>query len=519
MEKSGTSAKFNRLYIVGLVVLFIVSFSYIFDSKLDLNGDNCNYYMLATSIVEGHGYADITNDMHAPSNLFPPGYPLLMTLVRVFTDSIFPQKILNGLFLLGSAILLFFLIRKIKMPDAMAFIASIAVLLNYQVLHFATMMMSEMSFLFTSVLVCWFLFKMDGQKPFWKDPYFYLVIVTAAYNYHIRTQGIALAAAVTGYFLFTRQWKQTAGFVVGFVVCLLPWMIRNRILGLGQSRYIDMIASANNWRPEEGTLNLWGIIERFFDTFRMLLTKALPNSLLPYLNVDYDAATTWGEWIVAILLIALIGIGMWRFGKYKYLFLFYAIATFGVISLFSTPSGNRYTTPLLPFLEVSLLIGLYAILSQAIQRFKLAKSFSPYIFILFFLFFSFPEMQKLRAINQMPYPANYQNFFAIAKEIRKQLPRETVVCSRKPALYYMFGRTGTTMYSWTNNDEELIKGLIDSKTDYVILEQLGFSSTYRYLYPTVQKHPDLFSVVIHLENPDTYLLKFNREKAIQQIKQ
>ncbi|WP_302138742.1 glycosyltransferase family 39 protein, partial [uncultured Parabacteroides sp.] len=367
--------------------------------------------MLATSIVQGHGYADITTAAYTPSNVFPPGYPLLMTVVRLFTESFILQKIVNGLFLLGSAILLFFLIRKNKLSDQIAFVASAAILLNYQVLHFATMMMSEMSFLFTSVLACWFIYKIDEKRAFWKDPFFYLAIVTASYNYHIRTQGIALIAAILGYFLFTRQWKQMLGFAGGFAICLLPWMIRNKIAGLGQSRYIDMIASSNHWRPEEGTLDLSRIIDRFLDTFQMLLTKALPNSIIPYRDVNYDTAATWVEWGISITLIILIIIGMCRLGKYKYLFMFYTLATFGVISIFSTPSGNRYTTPLLPFLETSLLIGLYTVLTKGTQKIKLAKAFSPWLLISLFIFFSLPKLQELRKINKMPYPTNYQNFF------------------------------------------------------------------------------------------------------------
>lgn len=513
---NSSSAKSNGLYIAGLVIVFIVSFSYIFDSKMDLNGDNCAYYMLATSIVQGHGYADITTAAYTPSNTFPPGYPLLMTVVRIFTEGFIPQKILNGLFLLGSAILLFFLIRKNKLSDQIAFVAASAVLLNYQVLHFATMMMSEMSFLFTSVLACWFIYKMDDKKAFWKDPYFYLIIVTAAFNYHIRTQGIALTAAILGYFLFTRQWKQMLGFAGGFVICLLPWMLRNKMAGLGQSRYMDVLSMSNHWRPEEGTLGLGEIISRFFDTFRMLLTQAVPDSILPYITSDYGS-TPWYGWLIALVIWTIIGIGIWQFGKYKYLFLFYILATFGVISIFSSPSGNRYITPLVPFLEVTLLIGLYTILSAGVRKFKIGKQFSPWILVLLFLFCSYPKLQTLRAINKMPYPANYQNFFKIAEEVRKQVPPTTVICCRKPELFYMYSKTAVTMYAWTDNATELIKGLVDSNTDYVILEQLGFSSTGRYLYPAIQKNPDLFPIVMHLKNPDTFLLKFDREKAIKKL--
>ena len=73
------------------------------------------------------------------------------------------------------------------------------------------------------------------------------------------------------------------------------------------------------------------------------------------------------------------------------------------------------------------------------------------------------------------------------------------------------------MYAWTDDTTELIKGLVDSNSEYVILEQLGFSSTARYLYPAIQKNPDLFPIVMHLKNPDTYLFKFDREKAIKKL--
>lgn len=515
MENS-TSAKSNWLYIAGLALVFIASFSYIFDSKLDLNGDNCTYYMLATSIAQGHGFADITSTAYTPSNVFPPGYPLLMSVVRLFTESFILQKIVNGLFLLGSAILLFFLIRKNKLSDQIAFVAATAVLLNYQVLHFATMMMSEMSFLFTSVLACWFINKMDEKKTFWKDPFFYLAIITASYNYHIRTQGIALIAAILGYFLFNRQWKQMLSFAGGFAICLLPWMIRNKAAGLGQSRYMDVIAMSNPWRPEEGTLGLGEITSRFFETFRMLATQAVPDSILPYIASDYGT-TPWHGWLIAIAMWAFIGIGIWQLGKYKYLILFYILATFGIISIFSSPSGNRYITPLVPYLEVTFLIGIYTTLSAGVRKLKIARQFSPWILVLLFLFCSFPRLQSLRATNTMQYPAAYQNFFKIAEEVRKQVPQETVVCSRKPELFYMFSKAAVTMYAWTDNEQELIRGLVDSNVGYVVLEQLGFSSTARYLYPAIQKNPDLFPIVMHLKNPDTYLLKFDKGKAIKKF--
>ena len=455
------------LYPLSLVVIFLISFNYIFNSKIDLNGDNCSYYMLATSIAQGHGFADITNDAYTPSNVFPPGYPLLMSIVRLFTGSFLAQKIMNGLFLLASSLLMFHFFKKQQIRQSVAVVAAALMLVNFQVLHFATMMMSEMSFLLFSVLSLYALYRSEEKgAPFWKNPFFYLTIFFAAYGYHIRTQGIAMVAAIAGFFLFTRKWKEMLGFIAGFALCLLPWMLRNKILGLGQSRYLDMIAMSNSWRPEEGTLGISEIISRFFDTLQMLVTKAIPNSMVPYLNVNYNAPTTLLEWLVGIIILLL-----------------------------------------------------YTLLSVATRRLNIGKQFSPYILAVICLFACMPKLNALHKINNAQFPPNYANFFRIGEEVHKRLPKQTVVCSRKPELFYMFSKGAVCGYQWTEDDRTLIKGLLDSKADYVVLEQLGFSSTVRYLYPAINKHPELFRVVIHLKNPDTYLLQFDREKAAKMLSQ
>jgi len=60
--------------------------------------------------------------------------------------------------------------------------------------------------------------------------------------------------------------------------------------------------------------------------------------------------------------------------------------------------------------------------------------------------------------------------------------------------------------------------MVRTKVDFVVLEQLGYSSTGRYLYPAIMKHPDLFQPVMQLQNPDTYLLAFNKEGARKWLK-
>jgi hypothetical protein len=60
------------------------------------------------------------------------------------------------------------------------------------------------------------------------------------------------------------------------------------------------------------------------------------------------------------------------------------------------------------------------------------------------------------------------------------------------------------------DDKEVLDFFRNNNVDYVVIEQLGFSSTAKYLVPAVQKNQDKFEVVLQLPNPDTYLLKFKK---------
>ena len=194
--------KNRAIYIGLLIIVWACAYVYIFNEKIDINGDNCRYYTFASSLASGQGYADITPH---PTNAFPPGYPLLMTPLRFFTDSIIAQKILNGLFLLGGALLLFFFMIKRKIPESLALVGACAAILSDRVLHFSTMMMSEMSCFFVSTAAIFLLANMKKEKPFYKDLSFYGMLVMVILCYHIRTQGVALFAAVVLFFLCTKK--------------------------------------------------------------------------------------------------------------------------------------------------------------------------------------------------------------------------------------------------------------------------------------------------------------------------
>lgn len=222
------------------------------------------------------------------------------------------------------------------------------------------------------------------------------------------------------FFLCTKKWKEAASTVAGFIIGCLPWIWRNKSLGIGQSRYFESIAQVNPWRPEDGSLDLSGIIDRFFETLGMLVSKALPNSVIPYFKVNYSAEVSAGffMWIIAILLIFLIIRGFWAFGKYRWVLIGYTVFTFGLVSIFSTPSENRYITTLIPFMNMGLLVGIYARGDGYDPSFQIKIYFLP-VGTLPFIAHRHRKHTGVTRHEQNAVPAGLSKLFSIGSRVKR----------------------------------------------------------------------------------------------------
>ena len=488
---------------------------YTFNDKPDLNGDNINYYIYASSLASGQGYCDLSAPGTPATNNFPPGYPILMTPLRIITDSIVAQKWMNEVFVLLALLLLFYGLIRAGLPLAISFTAAVSGAFLPRLFHFSTMMMSEASFLLTSVVVLYCLIRMAEHEQKWYDelrhPWLYLMIVTLVINYHIRTQGLAMIAGVLLALLIRQRWGALGVTAIGFVAGMLPWKLRNAALGLNGNRYIDAMMQANPWRPEEGTLSVTEMIGRFFDTLQMLLFQAIPNTVMPFMNTNPDQPEySLGIYLAGGLMVAVMIFGCWHTGKWRWVLMAYIAATLGLISLFSTPSGSRYITTILPLLSAMLMVGLWKIVTLIPHRPQWLDT-TVAVALLLLVTTCQPGMQDEHKQSNARYPKPYKQFFDIGKQLKKNTPKGTVICSRKPQMLYIYSERPGVSYRFTQDAHELISDLAAKKVDYVILDALGYSSTGLYLFPAIQQYAQYFAIVMHYEDTHTYLLRFDRE--------
>ncbi len=491
-----------------LILAFVVVYPYVFDKKLDVNGDNFNYYLLGQALASGKGYVKINLPDEPAYNGFPPGYPaIIAAAMKVVSRDINAIKTVNGVFFLISVVLLFLLLDHLTQNRPLAFVTAALILFNSHYLRYATIIMSEVPFFLVSILALYVFTRLDLSKPPWKSPLLVaLLLVLISSTYYIRTVGLALFGGILLYLLLRKHWIHATSMFSGFVLLTLPWYLRGQTLG--GNRYISQLMQVNPYRPELGMAGLGDLAGRVGHNLVRYVTKEIPNGTLPFISADYQS-TSAGNWIIGLMLLTLIAYGLYCLNaRLRLLIGGYLLGIFGILLLWPDVwFGVRFILPVLPFLVLCLLNGAYHLLKMAISRANWSWQVSPLMFLVILLGF-YPSIQQLHKNAQANYPPNFVNYFSTAVWARENTPPDAVISCRKPGMLYLFAGRHTIYYRNTLDDRELLDDLRQKQVNYVVLDQLGYSSTYRYLLPAIQKNAGQFQVVYRTPSPETFLLAF-----------
>lgn len=554
------------LYIFILGVVFFNTYERIFDKKVHLGGDNAGYYIYGKSIAKGEGYRAIHTKEKVKANHFPPGYPALIAVtMKVFSGKIDTIKSANGFYLLAALIVLFFLFRALTKNIHLSFVACLLTGMNFHMLEYSTIMMSEISFVLFSALSLLLYTRIDFEKPFYKNWMFWVFVGILTFAFYIRTLGISLVISFTLILLFKKHWKYAIALVAGFLMLAAPWQIRSHQLG-GNS-YVNQLLRKNPYRPEMGPMELADWPKRVGMNAKRYFALEIQNSVLPFEAIDYkqcvkqlkkEAGVTVNpvtaadsaavkkaqeaqpltleekkqdaakrgmpgakveieskDYIITIILLILMAIGLARMREHWILIGLYLAGTFAILFLWPEAwFGIRFMLPVVPILTVLALFGLAEIPMLVSERLKKPAPWLITLAIPFLVFFVFKgdfdkRIEELEARAKGIYVSKFKNYFDIAAWSNKNLPRDAVVSCRKGQLFYLYANRWVTGFKNTLDQEELIENLRDKEVTHVVLDQLGYSSTSRYLYPAIKKYPGKFKVIYQLKNPDTYIMKFN----------
>lgn len=486
-------------YSTGLALLALLVFVYIFDRKIDINGDNCYYYIFASSLASGNGYTDMLGNATAH---FPPGYPLLMALVRLFTGSVVAQKVLNLLFLFGAVLMLFYTLVAEGVKKSLAFIVGAAVLVTPHILEFSRMMMSEPSCIFFIMLSLWaFVHLTTDNKIEWRSPWLYIFLSATVYTFFIRTQAMVFVGAFVMALLLARRFRMALLLSGAFVAGYAPWALRSALLGLEQSRYIHQLD-----------------FTKVFATLKMLVVQVMPESVLPLFRVHYGAEPSLLLYFIAFSLLALTFFGFYRLKRLRFVLPLFLVGNIALVSIMDTPSYYRYMIIVLPVVTAGLFAGVWGLCDILCRRI-LKRAFSPWFLLLLFvpMFFYCKDTSKhtvwgLHREARTGYPITVRAFFAMGAEAATR-GDSCIVASRKPELLYVHkGVRGVRLKeSYTN--VQIVRDLLADNVDFIILENMGFRYTREVLYPCFKEHPAFFEPLTYTSTPVNVLFKFHKERA------
>ncbi len=493
------------IHVIVIAVVFIGVYSYTFDSKLAMLGDNASYYMLGKALNKGEGYVNISSVKKSPNNHYPPGYPAIIAGVMLFSDDIVTIKVINGLFALIGVILFYFLTSSLVNNKILAFGVALLVAFNAHILWYASLIMSEVPFLLFSVAAVYFFSRTKQDKLELKDKYLWFALIALIIAYYIRALGVAILAGFVLSLLFKKNWKAIGLYIAVFAVAVAPWFIRSSKLGGGS--YMRQLKMINPYQPALGQADFGDFVNRFFNNMGRYITKELPDALFPAFEPNYQQDATSGQWLMGLLLLGIMIFGVIKLANNKWLIIGYLLGTLGILMLWPEVwIGVRFMVPAIPFFLLLTFNGIYQLVRLILKSSKEVVVVSVLTGII--LLFQFSAISAIHDEAKVRYSPGWDNYFALAKWLNQNEPNDVVVACGKPSLFHLYANKYTTRYKFTA-PEQLIEELEKAQVDYVVIDQV-YGNTIRYLLPAVRQYPERFQQVHHLKNPDTYLLKFKR---------
>ena len=523
VSRSDKKNRYNKthelLAILLLVILGIITYMCIFDSKLDMGGDNASFYNLARALSEFKGYVELKAVKPVPHGHYPPGYSILIAPFFWLSDSIIFIKSINGLLLIISVVLVFKLIPFfVRVNLGTRLLIAVAVLTNFTVLRYSTIMMSEIPLAAFLLVILYLMSKEEASTNSWKlSKSLVLISALSVFAFHIKSLALPILAATFIFLLQTKRWKTAVTFTACSALFMLPWMLRNQYHGF-KSSYLKQIEYVNPYRPELGFLDFNSLQTRIIANIERYISKEIPAGLFPIQELGPNAPSSSMYFIAGFIGLVLILTGLSSLKRLRIWILIYLLGTLSILLVWPEVwFGTRFLVPSIPLLLMLLFIGLRTLF---VQLDRLKKGVSPAVLTISMILFIIWNLGLLNFNNTQTstvkdlmisrsseYPAGFKNYFDLAKWARDNLDPKDAISCRKPALFHIFSNGKTNRYAYTDDPDKFFKSLENSQAKYIVVEQIGFSSTNRYVVPRINEFPDKFKLIHQIPNPDTYIFE------------
>jgi hypothetical protein len=216
-------------------------------------------------------------------------------------------------------------------------------------------------------------------------------------------------------------------------------------------------------------------------------------------------------------MIELIIVGLFMLKhKAENLFTFFILSYFAILLLWPDVwMGIRFMLPLLPLLLFLMIFGVYGSLQWVLKKLnvKNEQRIMPFAMLAIGVCLIKPYTEPMKTLQytaETDFPATFRNYFDVAEWAKENTPDSSVICCRKEEMFYLYSNRVTVPFLRTLNTEEQLAYLQKGDIDYVVIDALGYTDTFRYLVPVVQKYKPMFRLIKEFKKPNTYLLQIVR---------
>ncbi len=477
----------------------------VFNPTIFTGGDNGVYVALSRSLLQGE-YASIHDPTHSPHTLYPPGYPAILALASlVGVGPWVPIKVLGAFFAaVGVAFTCLWARRHTTAGIALA--VSVLVAMSPGILGRAQEELSDVPFWAFAMIVLWALEGLprgDTRRTM-------IGGAATAVAYLTRTAAIPLVVAAVGWLVWERRWRQLAIYAAFVVPAVLGWMLWSNAqvaADLTYGAYANVFWLKDHYNPSLGAASFLDIFLRIFTNAERYGAVMIPLLL-----------TGRREGAIALLGFGLIAFSIvgWarrvrRPGLVEVFFPLYA----GMLAVLPPPwAGERYLLPIYPVAlayagqaVVSVMTGLQPRArtlaggtAVALIALIAAQPLAASARVGSFCRETFSRGERYACLG----PA-WQDYLAMADWARAALPKDAVVISRKPGLFYALSDRMGIDIPKTPDSDEYLRTAETAGARYVILDQLD-ALTAQYSIPVLQSYPGSFCLVRMGEVPGAAVL-------------
>ena len=481
-----------------LVLVSLLLTAWTFDAKLSLSGDNTEFITLARSLVQGEGLSYINEPQAKTATKYPFGLPLLLApLEWLFPGEWVPMKWLVSFCLVGAVVMAYLWVGRHLGPTAGAaaglLCATMPLLQDY-----GHQVMSEVPYLAVSLLAI-YLLERGLERPGLGHPALWGGMAALVAAYYLRSVGLVLAAALMGSLVLGRDWRRALALGGAFFIAWLPWTLRNRAAG-GGGVYFKQLVLFNPYLPELGYLDASSLAERLYLNLLSYVYQRFPEGF--WLSTEAGLAVPAS---LAFCALAAYGVFVCLRRRDHLLPLIYT--AFFLFTVVVWPwTGERFLIPIVP---VALFFAFRGALDLA-GRLGDRKRMAGAVLVAALALTGVGHVRGLSVLAQRAtseYPPQWNNYYLAGRWLAANTSQDAlVVCRKSYWMYIVSGRTAQ-VYAF-DQPQAVLRGLEEAGADYVVVDQLGFSSTYDFLVPAIQRYPERFELLWQKSGPDTYIFRF-----------